>query len=334
MSCRSIAKLLLFCSCGLVTAHAQQVIQVTAKMIQEHTDHRVFPFYPPIAKAARVQGTVVLDLRIGTTGRIESIKVVNGPPMLQQAAIDCVKQWTFHPFEKDGIPVVATGQYNIIFTLGDQSSTTVSQGSPPSTSPTSSASVKTVTVRVLSDNAANGPDEELNKKFDDADDACKKGILSKQFNDDTVSKCQRAAMLADELPMDGNYIAKRSAYVYAASAYADIGNFKSAFPWAIKAVDVVKLGHDGDSGSSAAYEDKGIIEGNLEDLAAADQDLTAAENYERKGIIDTEKGSSNISENYKRILARDLRYHAKVLQGLNLPGEAQKKLDEADQLMK
>jgi TonB family protein len=313
---RSVAKLLLLCLCGVGAAHAQQAIQVTAKMIQEHADHRVFPVYPSNAKAAHVQGTVVLDLRIGTSGKIESIKVVSGPPMLQQAAIDCMKQWTFHPFDKDGVPVTATGQYNIIFTLGGQSNTTVGQG-PPSSGP-----VKTVTVRVLSDNAATGSDEELNNKFDEADDACKNGILSQQFNDATVATCKNAAELAEKLQMDGNYVAKRSAFVYAATAYGDVRDFKDALPWADKAVAAVKLGHDDDSGSSAAYSIRGEVEGFLGDLAAADSDLTSAEDFDRKAI------AAN-GNRFEHRLAQNLQFHAKVLQALGRPDEAQKKLDEA-----
>lgn len=322
---RSLTQLLLFCSCGLVAAHAQQVIQVTAKMIQEHTDHRVFPVYPPIAKAAHVQGTVVFNLRIGTTGKIESMDVVSGSPMLRQAAIDALKQWAFHPFEKDGVPAIATGQYNIVFTLGDQSSSAVGQGPPSSVPPNSSTPVKTVTVRVLSDNAATGPDEELNQKFDDADDACKKGIRSQQFNDTTVEACKNAAELAEKLQIDGNYVAKRSAFVYAATAYGDVKDFKGALPWANKAVDVVKLGHDDNSGSSAAYSIRGEVEGFLGDLVAADDDLTASEDFDRKAIAAD-------GNRYEHRLAQSLQFHVKVLQALGRSAEAQAKLDEASKL--
>jgi hypothetical protein len=44
------------------------------------------PIYPPIAKAARVQGTVVLQATISKTGTIENLHVISGPAMLQQAA--------------------------------------------------------------------------------------------------------------------------------------------------------------------------------------------------------------------------------------------------------
>jgi hypothetical protein len=57
--------------------------------------------------------------------------------------------------------------------------------------------------------------------------------------------------------------------------------------------------------------------------------LTIAEDYGRKGIAWTEKEAPGLNEEYKRPFVRDLRFHAKVLQGLNRPEEAQKKLDEA-----
>ena len=298
-------------------------------MIQEHTDHRVFPVYPPIAKAAHIQGTVVFDLSIGTTGKIESMSLVSGPAMLQQAATDCLKQWTFHPFEEDGVPVIAKGQYSIIFVLSGQSNTTVGHGPPSSVPPASSAPVKTVTVRVLSDNAATGPDEELNKKFDDADDACKKGILSRQFNDATVSLCKEAALLAEKLPTDGNYVARRSAFVYAATAYGDVGDFKNALPWAGKAVEVVKLGHDDNSGSSAAYATKGSVEGYLGDFPSADRDLTMAEDFSRKAVERATQSQFGRGNYYERDLAKNLQLHAKVLEAMGRSEDAQKKLDEA-----
>jgi len=321
---KAIVLLLILCSCGLVQACAQEVVQVDAKMIQQHIDRQVFPVYPPIAKAADIQGTVVLDLRIGTKGLIESTKVVSGPSMLQQAAVDCLKQWSFRPFEKDGVPVIAAGQYSIIFLLSDKGSTTVGQGAQSATP------VHSITVHVRSENAPEGAGAKLSSEFQLADSACKKGILSRQFNDATVSACKDAATLANKLPMDGNYVAKRSAFVYAATAYGDIGDFKNGLPWAQKAVQVVELGHDDDSGSSAAYSTIGTIEGYLGDFPAADRDLSVAEDFSRKGIIWVEKEAPSLRAEYVRPFIRDLQFHAQVLRQMNRPEEAQKKLEEAD----
>ncbi len=76
------------------------------------------PVYPPIAKTARVQGTVVIQATISKTGSIESPRVVSGPVMLRQAALDAVKTWRFRPYMLSGEPVDVETTVNVIFALG------------------------------------------------------------------------------------------------------------------------------------------------------------------------------------------------------------------------
>jgi protein TonB len=76
------------------------------------------PVYPPIAKAARVQGTVVLQATISKTGSIENLRVISGPAMLQQAALDAVKSWRYKPYLLNNDPVEVDTTVNVIFTLG------------------------------------------------------------------------------------------------------------------------------------------------------------------------------------------------------------------------
>jgi protein TonB len=76
------------------------------------------PTYPPIAKAARVQGTVVLQATISKTGAIENLKVVSGPAMLQQSALDAVRTWRYKPYLLNNEPVEVETTVNVIFTLG------------------------------------------------------------------------------------------------------------------------------------------------------------------------------------------------------------------------
>ena len=76
------------------------------------------PIYPPIAKAARVQGTVVLQATISKTGTIENLHVISGPAMLQQAALDAVKSWRYKPYLLNNEPVEVDTTVNVIFTLG------------------------------------------------------------------------------------------------------------------------------------------------------------------------------------------------------------------------
>lgn len=79
---------------------------------------RVTPRYPPIAVAARVQGTVVLQAIITKSGTIASLRVVGGTAMLQQAALDAVSQWRYRPYLLDGQPVDVETTINVVFKLG------------------------------------------------------------------------------------------------------------------------------------------------------------------------------------------------------------------------
>ncbi len=76
------------------------------------------PPYPAIAKAAGVQGTVILQATISKSGTIENLRVVSGPAMLQQAALDAVKTWRYRPYLLNGQPVEVETTVNVVFSLG------------------------------------------------------------------------------------------------------------------------------------------------------------------------------------------------------------------------
>jgi TonB family protein len=62
--------------------------------------HRVKPEYPDVAKKAGIQGTVVLGVTVGRDGQLQDVRVVRGIPVLDDAAVAAVKQWTYrleHP---------------------------------------------------------------------------------------------------------------------------------------------------------------------------------------------------------------------------------------------
>ncbi len=78
---------------------------------------QIKPVYPPLAKQARIQGVVILEAVIGKDGAVSEIKVINGHPLLQQAAIDAVSQWKYKPTLLNGEPVevVTTVTVNFAF---------------------------------------------------------------------------------------------------------------------------------------------------------------------------------------------------------------------------
>jgi TonB family protein len=75
------------------------------------------PVYPPEAKKARVEGTVVLDAVIGKDGTVEQLKVVSGPSALQSSSLEAVKTWLYKPFLLNGDPVEVKTQISVIYTL-------------------------------------------------------------------------------------------------------------------------------------------------------------------------------------------------------------------------
>jgi periplasmic protein TonB len=79
--------------------------------------HKVVPQYPPIARTIRMEGEVVLQATISKTGAIENLRVVSGPPLLQQAAIDAVKQWQYRPYLLNGEPVEVETTVNVDFRM-------------------------------------------------------------------------------------------------------------------------------------------------------------------------------------------------------------------------
>jgi protein TonB len=77
----------------------------------------VNPVYPPIAQSARVQGVVIIEATIGPDGRVKDAKVLRSIPLLDQAALDAVKQWQFTPTLLNGVPVPVIMTVTVNFTL-------------------------------------------------------------------------------------------------------------------------------------------------------------------------------------------------------------------------
>ena len=77
----------------------------------------VNPVYPPIAQAARVQGIVIIEATIGEDGQVTNAKILRSVPLLDQAAIDAVRQWQFTPTMLNGVPVPVIMTVTVNFTL-------------------------------------------------------------------------------------------------------------------------------------------------------------------------------------------------------------------------
>jgi periplasmic protein TonB len=77
----------------------------------------VAPVYPAIARQARVQGTVVIQAVIGADGAVRDARVQSSLPLLDQAALDAVRQWRYEPTLLNGVPVAVIMTVSVRFTL-------------------------------------------------------------------------------------------------------------------------------------------------------------------------------------------------------------------------
>src|SRR5215472_4099472 len=94
-----------------------QRVRVSQGVSQGLLIRKVNPAYPPLARQARIQGTVVLQAEISKDGTIENLRLVSGHPMLAPAAIEAVKQWRYKPYFLNGEPVAVETQVQVNFTL-------------------------------------------------------------------------------------------------------------------------------------------------------------------------------------------------------------------------
>ncbi len=78
---------------------------------------KIEPAYPQIAIRARVSGTVILDVRIDEEGNVENIRVLQGHPLLIDAAKEAVMQWKYSPTILNGEPVPVVAMVTVIFSL-------------------------------------------------------------------------------------------------------------------------------------------------------------------------------------------------------------------------
>jgi protein TonB len=93
-------------------------VAISSGVAQGMLVQRTTPVYPPIAKTARVAGTVVLQATISKNGTVEGLRVVSGPEMLRQSAVDAVRNWRYKPYKLNNDPVEVETTVSVVFSLG------------------------------------------------------------------------------------------------------------------------------------------------------------------------------------------------------------------------
>jgi len=96
---------------------AEGAVRVGGQVMVPRKTRNVNPEYPAIAQSARVQGVVIIESIIGTDGKVQDARILRSIPLLDQAALDAVKQWEFVPTLLNGAPVPIVMTMTVQFTL-------------------------------------------------------------------------------------------------------------------------------------------------------------------------------------------------------------------------
>ena len=102
---------------GFPLSDGVQRIRVGGNVQSTNLITKITPFYPPEAKRDRVQGRVRLNVLIGEDGAVKDVVLIEGEPILADAAIPAVWQWIYNPTFLNGQPVEVVTQVDVNFTL-------------------------------------------------------------------------------------------------------------------------------------------------------------------------------------------------------------------------
>lgn len=95
-----------------------QIQRIGGDVAQANLINQVKPQYPALAKAAHVQDYVMLQATISKSGTIEDLKILHGHLLLNEAAIQAVKQWRYKPQMLNGEPIEVLTTITVNFSFG------------------------------------------------------------------------------------------------------------------------------------------------------------------------------------------------------------------------
>jgi periplasmic protein TonB len=98
-------------------ADGVQRLRVGGNVQSANLTRKVTPLYPPLAKQARIQGTVRFTALIGTDGSVINLQLVEGHPLLVPSAQEAVQQWQYKPTLLNGNPAEVVTQIDVNYTL-------------------------------------------------------------------------------------------------------------------------------------------------------------------------------------------------------------------------
>ncbi|MGB5039108.1 MAG: TonB family protein [Blastocatellia bacterium] len=99
----------------LAPGEPPSISRVTGGILNGKAIDRPQPRYPPMARAAGVEGAVVVEVSVSEVGRVVRARAISGHPLLRDSAVRAARDWTFAPTLVDGAPVKVVGTITFNF---------------------------------------------------------------------------------------------------------------------------------------------------------------------------------------------------------------------------
>lgn len=292
-----LALLLSHLSLAQQTTSPQSVSESVAR---QHLTEYPDPIYPPIAKAAGVHGDVILQIVINAMGAVIAEKVISGPAMLQQAALNIVKDWRFTPFQSGDSAVQTTTFLTIPFQI-------VKSGEGPT-----------------------AEQEKAAQAWFPLEDKCRTALKA-QNKQEAVDACKQALDMSFKAGdvTNSDKLGRLDSHQLYGHALISAGNASDALEQENLAIEEAKKClTDTDEEYGMPFFWRAIVEANLGHADAALADFQTAEETHRKAIIHL----PDMKNTYSKYLASILRTHAALLDRLGRSPEAEKLKAEAASL--
>ena len=236
--------------------------------------------YPAQARAARIQGTVHLEIAVDPTGHVFGVKAIDGPAELQQAAIDAYAKATYKPLLTNGIPGPAVITTAVNFSIAE---------APPE------------------------PADALTKRFQAEQAACQQ--LSNQRSPDALPACRRAVDTSRHFAAGAELESRATSLNDLALLYELDGKKSNLLPQAAalaeEAVSLVEGSSPHTPAVAIAYITRAEVRSLQGDLAGAEADCATAE--EALSTTLTDYPESERAGRYRVQLRETYLLHAVVL---------------------
>jgi protein TonB len=245
---------------------------------------KVEPTIPPLAKAVGVGGTVVLDIVIDPAGKVVSVNVISGHPMLAPAFIEAVRKWEYTPFEKDGKAV----------------------------------SVVTRVEWVPDSPKYSKPQEKAIRDYYPVFQSCY-GLLKEGKDIEAEKKCGELLPIAEQLP-ENRILERSDARLYLAHSLYRQHRFEESIPLYEKAVEIRKTHEKSDSDADFASENASLARAYAAVWRTSESDnyYSQAVTIYKAAIVNL----PSMKDNYTARLKNTLREYAKLKTALGQKEEA------------